>query len=172
MRRTLSTVAAYARSNEAFTILQLTWCALYCVKLILYEDPIMSGRTRKTGPRYCVTKQAKQPRASNMKTVAAAVHTADSHAHVVSIHEPYFQALPLVERLHHGLLEVIKDEFNRRGHVDINPTQAWLIYNIADKELSVGELRARGYYLGTNVSHSVKKLTEIGLIEYQRSHAD
>jgi len=107
-----------------------------------------------------------------MKTVAAAVHTADSHAHVVSIHEPYFQALTLVERLHHRLLEVIKDEFNRRGHVDINPTQAWLIYNIADKELSVGELRARGYYLGTNVSHSVKKLTEIGLIEYQRSHAD
>jgi len=61
-----------------------------------------------------------------MKTVAAAVHTADSHAHVVSIHEPYFQALTLVERLHHRLLEVIKDEFNRRGHVDINPTQAWL----------------------------------------------
>jgi DNA-binding MarR family transcriptional regulator len=107
-----------------------------------------------------------------MRAVAAAVETADSDARVVSIREPYFQALTLVERLHHRLLEVIKDEFNRRGHVDINPTQALLIYTIGDKELSVGELRARGYYLGTNVSHSVKKLTEIGLIEHQRSLID
>ena len=50
-------------------------------------------------------------------------------------------------------------------------TTAEVIKGLLPK-LSVGELRARGYYLGTNVSHSVKKLTEIGLIEYQRSHVD
>jgi len=49
IRRTLSGSAAYARSNEAFTILQLTLCALYCVKLILYEDSIMSGERGKQG---------------------------------------------------------------------------------------------------------------------------
>jgi DNA-binding MarR family transcriptional regulator len=105
-----------------------------------------------------------------MRVVATAVETADTER--VETQEGYRHALTLVERLHHRLLEVIKDEFNRRGRADINPVQALLLYNMGDKELSAGELRARGYYLGTNVSYNLKKLVEIGLLEYQRSHND
>ncbi len=58
----------------------------------------------------------------------------------------------------------IKDEFDRRGRSDINAVQALLLYNIGDSELTAGELRTRGYYLGSNVSYNVKKLVEMGSI--------
>jgi hypothetical protein len=56
----------------------------------------------------------------------------------------YLEALTLVERLHRRLLDVIKDEFDRRGRSDVNAVQALLLYNIADKGLTAGELRTRG----------------------------
>ncbi len=56
----------------------------------------------------------------------------------------YLEALTLVERLHRRLLDVIKDEFDRRGRADINSVQALLLYNIGEKELTAGELRTRG----------------------------
>jgi DNA-binding MarR family transcriptional regulator len=89
-----------------------------------------------------------------------------------SIREPYLQAVTLVERLHRRLLDVVKDELDRRGFAEINPVQALLLYNIGDQELSVGDLRSRGYYLGTNVSYNVKKLAKMELIEYQQSGFD
>ena len=46
-------------------------------------------------------------------------------------------ALTVVERLHRRLLDVIKDEFDRRGRADINSVQALLLYNIGDKELAI-----------------------------------
>jgi hypothetical protein len=53
----------------------------------------------------------------------------------------YLEALTLVERLHRRLLDVIKDEFDRRGRSDVNSVQALLLYNIGGKELTAGELR-------------------------------
>ena len=70
------------------------------------------------------------------------------------------------------LLDVIKDEFDRRGRADINSVQALLLYNIGDKELTAGELRTRGYYLGSNVSYNLKKLVDMGYIHYKRSETD
>jgi DNA-binding MarR family transcriptional regulator len=90
----------------------------------------------------------------------------DSQAHV------YLESLALVERLHRALLDVIKDEFDRRGRSDVNAVQALLLYNIGDKELTAGELRSRGYYLGSNVSYNVKKLVEMGYLFHQRSRVD
>jgi len=84
----------------------------------------------------------------------------------------YLEALTLVERLHRRLLDVIKDEFDRRGRSDINSVQALLLYNIGDKELTAGELRTRGYYLGSNVSYNLKKLVEMGFLDHQRSRVD
>ena len=84
----------------------------------------------------------------------------------------YLDVLALVERLHRRLLDVIKDEFDRRGRADINPVQALLLYNISDKELTAGELRTRGYWLGSNISYNLKKLAELGLLDYQRSRVD
>ena len=84
----------------------------------------------------------------------------------------YLEALTLVERLHRRLLDVIKDEFDRRGRSDINAVQALLLYNIGDSELTAGELRTRGYYLGSNVSYNVKKLVETGYLHHARSRID
>src|SRR5271165_710769 len=84
----------------------------------------------------------------------------------------YLETLTMVERLHRRLLDVIKDEFNRRGRSDINPVQALLLYNIGDKELTAGELRTKGYYLGSNVSYNVKKLVEMGFLHHSRSRID
>src|ERR1700712_4360767 len=84
----------------------------------------------------------------------------------------YLEALHLVERLHRRLLDVIKDEFERRGRDDVNSVQALLLYNIGDKELTASELRTRGYYLGSNVSYNVKKLVEMGYLHHARSRID
>ena len=61
-----------------------------------------------------------------------------------------------MERLHRRLLDVIKDEFDRRSRTTSTPVQALLLFNIGDKELTAGELRTRGYYLGSNLSYNVK----------------
>jgi DNA-binding MarR family transcriptional regulator len=84
----------------------------------------------------------------------------------------YLEALTLVERLHRRLLDVIKDEFDRRSRSDVNAVQALLLYNIGDKELTAGELRTRGYYLGSNVSYNVKKLVEMNYLHHSRSRLD
>ena len=84
----------------------------------------------------------------------------------------YLETLTMVERLHRRLLDVIKDEFDRRGRSDVNAVQALLLYNIGDKELTAGELRTRGYYLGSNVSYNVKKLVEMGFLHHSRSRID
>jgi len=84
----------------------------------------------------------------------------------------YLEALTLVERLHRRLLDVIKDEFDRAGRSDVNSVQALLLFNIGGSELTAGELRTRGYYLGSNVSYNLKKLVEMGYIHHQRSRMD
>ena len=91
---------------------------------------------------------------------------------LVEVRPAYLEALTLVERLHRRLLDVIKDEFDRRGRNDINAVQALLLYNIGDKELTAGELRTRGYYLGSNVSYNVKKLVEMQYLHHARSRVD
>ena len=84
----------------------------------------------------------------------------------------YMESVHLVERLHRRLLDVIKDEFDRNGRSDINAIQALLLFNIGNSELTAGELRTRGYYLGSNVSYNLKKLVELGFINHQRSRVD
>ena len=88
------------------------------------------------------------------------------------IKQGYLEALTLVERLHRRLLDVIKDEFDRQGRNDINAVQALLLHNIGNSELTAGELRTRGYYLGSNVSYNLKKLVEAGYMHHQRCEAD
>jgi DNA-binding MarR family transcriptional regulator len=107
-----------------------------------------------------------------MKTVAKAVEPADRQARFDHIQPLYHEALTLVERLHRRLLDVIKDEFDRHGRNDINAVQALLLFNVGDKELTAGELRTRGYYLGSNVSYNLKKLVEMGFLDHQRSRVD
>lgn len=84
----------------------------------------------------------------------------------------YLDAVNLIERLHRRLLEVIKDDFERHGEPEVNPVQALLLYNIADEELTAGELRTRGHYQGSNVSYNLKKLVEAGYVHHARSATD
>ena len=84
----------------------------------------------------------------------------------------YLHALRLIERLHRLLLDVIKDEFDRHGGAELNSVQALLLYNIGESELTAGELKTRGYYLGSNVSYNLKKLVDMGYIHYKRSDTD
>ena len=84
----------------------------------------------------------------------------------------YLEALSLVERLHRLLLDVIKDEFERVGALEINAVQALLLFNIGDNEVTAGELKSRGYYQGSNVSYNLKKLVEMGYMHHQRCEID
>lgn len=84
----------------------------------------------------------------------------------------YLKSLRMIERLHRLLLDVIKNEFERLGRSDVNSVQALLLYNIGDSELTAGELRSRGYYLGSNVSYNLKKLVDAGFIHHERSETD
>jgi DNA-binding MarR family transcriptional regulator len=105
------------------------------------------------------TRQAAKPAAANDERREA-------------IRSLYLESLQLVERLHRRLLDVIKDEFDRNGRSDINAIQALLLFNIGNSELTAGELRSRGYYLGSNVSYNLKKLVDLGFINHQRSRID
>ena len=84
----------------------------------------------------------------------------------------YLEALSLVERLHRLLLDVIKDEFERLGILEINSVQALLLFNVGENEVTAGELKSRGYYQGSNVSYNLKKLVEAGYMHHQRCEID
>ncbi|MEO0390926.1 MAG: winged helix DNA-binding protein [Pseudomonadota bacterium] len=84
----------------------------------------------------------------------------------------YLESLSLVERLHRLLLDVIKDEFERLGILEINAVQALLLFNIGDNEVTAGELKSRGYYQGSNVSYNLKKLVDMGYMHHQRCEID
>ncbi|MFC5386390.1 transcriptional regulator LdtR [Aquamicrobium segne] len=107
---------------------------------------------------------------NNQRSAARSAHVSNESQE--AIRSLYMESLQLVERLHRRLLDVIKDEFERAGRSDINAIQALLLFNIGDAELTAGELRSRGYYLGSNVSYNVKKLVDLGFINHQRSELD
>ncbi len=84
----------------------------------------------------------------------------------------YYEAVLLIERVHRHFLEVVKTDLDRHGIQDINNVQALILYNVGTDELTVGELTARGYYLGSNVSYNVKKMVENSYLVQERSPHD
>ena len=50
--------------------------------------------------------------------------------------------------------------------------QALLLFNIGENEVTVGELKSRGYYQGSNVSYNLKKLVEAGYMHHQKCEID
>ncbi len=84
----------------------------------------------------------------------------------------YYEAVQLVERVHRHFLEVVKTDLDRAGIQDINNIQALILHNIGTDEMTVGELTARGYYLGSNVSYNVKKMVENQYLMQERSPHD
>ena len=86
--------------------------------------------------------------------------------------QSYLETIRLIERLHRRFLDVIKTELDRLGIEDINNVQTLILSNISSEQLTVGELTARGYYLGSNVSYNVKKLVENDYLTQERSPHD
>ena len=89
-----------------------------------------------------------------------------------SVAQQYLDALSLIERLHRLLLDVIKDEFERLGVLEINAVQALLLFNIGENEVKAGELKPRGHYQGCNVSYNLKKLVDFGYMHHPRYEMD
>src|SRR5215510_13646983 len=117
---------------------------------------MLGGRSGRTG-------RVKQIEA---RAMSLALDTARTRAPVGddTSREEYLQALRLIERLHRLLLDVIKDEYDRLGGAELNSVQALLLYNMGESELTAGELKTRGYYLGSNVSYNLKKLVDMGYL--------
>jgi len=86
--------------------------------------------------------------------------------------QTYLSTIVLLERMHRQFLEVIRCELEAHDIRDINNVQSLILYNIGGDELTVGELTLRGYYLGSNVSYNVKKMTEHGYLHQERSSHD
>jgi len=105
-------------------------------------------------------------------TMQQAVQLAGQDTAKRGFHLGYLDSLALVERLHRLLLDVIKDEFERLGQLEINAVQALLLFNIGENEVTAGELKSRGYYQGSNVSYNLKKLVESGFMHHQRCEID
>lgn len=106
------------------------------------------------------------------KGIDAPATTGHAAARSANFMATYLDALTLVERLHRLLLDVIKDEFERVGILEINAVQALLLFNVGDHEVTAGELKTRGYYQGSNVSYNLKKLVDLGYMHHERSEID
>ena len=84
----------------------------------------------------------------------------------------YLELTRLIERLHRRFIDVLKTELNRIGVKNINGVQALLLTNIGEEEVVIRDLVERGYYLGSNVSYNIKKLTDLGYLDQERSAHD
>lgn len=84
----------------------------------------------------------------------------------------YLEMICSFERLHRLFFEIISSELTRLKITDLNSVQALLVYNTGGNVLSVGEITARGYYLGTNVSYNLKKIIACGYMQQTPSEYD
>lgn len=84
----------------------------------------------------------------------------------------YLELTRLIERLHRRFIDVLKSELNRIGVRDINGVQALLLSNIGEEKITIRDLVERGYYLGSNVSYNIKKLTDLGYLDHERTPHD
>jgi len=84
----------------------------------------------------------------------------------------YLELTRLIERLHRRFLDVLRAELGRMGVKELNAVQALLLSNIGAEEIAIRDLIERGYYQGSNVSYNIKKLTDMGYLEQERSQHD
>jgi DNA-binding MarR family transcriptional regulator len=84
----------------------------------------------------------------------------------------YLELTRSIERMHRRFLDVLRAELNRLGIRDINGVQALLLANIGEEQIMIRDLVERGYYQGSNVSYNIKRLSEMGYLEQERSAHD
>ena len=74
-------------------------------------------------------------------SIHSSVQAAEAPRGDVGLLTGYLEALSLIERLHRLLLDVIKDEFERVGVIEINAVQALLLFNVGVSEWIVLDLK-------------------------------
>src|SRR6266700_2881074 len=84
----------------------------------------------------------------------------------------YLNRIQLLPQIHHRFMDVIKKDLEGLRIQDINNVQSFMLFNIGDTTLSVGELISRGVYIGSNVSYHVKKMVENGYLTQEQSLYD
>ena len=91
-----------------------------------------------------------------------------------SLSEPFAPSLAAgTSNIQAGAFSPLSTTISREdGNQDINNVQALILHNIGNDEMTVGELTARGYYLGSNVSYNVKKMVENNYLLQERSPHD
>lgn len=105
-------------------------------------------------------------------TTTAKTKVASESNGMASMRAQFLETANLVQRIYHQMLDVIKDELDRRNEHVINSAQAMLLFKIGDRELTATQLRAQGLYLGANVSHNLKKLAAAGYVCREPSQTD
>lgn len=73
----------------------------------------------------------------------------------------------LIERMHRRYLDVVRLALEAQDAADISPVQFMMLQTVSlapDGEISVRDLVARGYYLGSNASYNLKQLVERGYV--------
>ncbi|MEE8351995.1 MAG: winged helix DNA-binding protein, partial [Rhodospirillales bacterium] len=75
----------------------------------------------------------------------------------------------MIESLHRRFIDVLKTDLSRAGIRGINGIQALLMTDIGEEQIVIRDLVERGYYLGSNVSYNIKKLTDLGYLNRERS---
>lgn len=91
--------------------------------------------------------------------VIAAAGVSPEHAK-----KTFFKSISAIERLHQKLHEILGLVLEKTPYSDVSPVQALLLFNISDNRTTVGELKSRGFYLGTNVTYNLKKLVKAGYV--------
>jgi len=84
----------------------------------------------------------------------------------------FVESIALLEHLHQKLHELLHYVLESSGITDLTPVQAILIYNLGEHEIMAGELKTRGFYLGSNVSYNLKKLVNLGYISQEKPAHD
>ena len=88
------------------------------------------------------------------------------------IQESYLELVMLFERLHRLFLELLRAELDKMAVKNLSNVQALILYNIGEREVTVGEISNRGYYLGSNVSYNLRKMVENGYLEQKAAEND
>jgi DNA-binding MarR family transcriptional regulator len=78
----------------------------------------------------------------------------------------------LIERLHRRYIDVLKTELNRIGVRNINGLQALLLSSIGDEKITIRDLIERGYFVGSNDSYNIRKLTDLGYLNQETTLHD
>ncbi|MDR1333122.1 MAG: MarR family winged helix-turn-helix transcriptional regulator [Holosporales bacterium] len=76
------------------------------------------------------------------------------------------------ERNYRLFLDIVKQELDILGTADINAVQAFILLNINETAVTIGEIIARGYYIGSNASYNIKKMILNGYIKQTQSDYD